>query len=117
MVEKGIRGGMRQAIYRYVNANNKYMNNYGKNIVWMGTSQKLPAYGFKWINKLFKFNKNFINYYNENSNKGHIIEVDVEHPKNLSNLHKDLPSLAERKLLKNASLYVAIMTKKTMLWK
>ena len=32
MVEKGIRGGMRNAIYRYATANNKYMKNYNKNI-------------------------------------------------------------------------------------
>ena len=31
MVEKRIRGGIFLAIYRYVEANNKYMKNYDKN--------------------------------------------------------------------------------------
>ena len=31
MVEKGIRGGIRHSIYRYVKAHNKYMKNYDKN--------------------------------------------------------------------------------------
>ena len=31
MVEKGIRGGICQAIPRHVKANNKYMKNYDKN--------------------------------------------------------------------------------------
>ena len=31
MVEKGIRGGMCHAIYKYANANNKGMKNYNKN--------------------------------------------------------------------------------------
>ena len=32
MVEKATRGGICQAIHKYTKANNKYMNNYDKNI-------------------------------------------------------------------------------------
>ena len=64
MVEKGTRGGISQVIHRYSKANNKYMKNYDKNIIssylmyldaknlyrW-AMSQKLPANGFKWVEK------------------------------------------------------------------
>ena len=66
-------------------------------------SQKLPIDGFKWIkeNDLSKFNEKFIKNYNENSDKGHILEVDVEYTKKLFNLHKVLPLLPKREKLIN----------------
>ena len=60
-------------------------------------SQKLPVDGFKWVKKLSKFNENFIKKYDENSNKGYFLEVDLEYPKALFNSLKDLPFLPERK--------------------
>ena len=74
MIEKGIRGGICQATYRYAKANNKYMKNYDKtneslcieyldenNFYGWAMSQKLPVNGFKWVkkNKLSEFNKEF----------------------------------------------------------
>ena len=44
-------------------------------------SQKLPVNGFKWVKKLSKFDKHFINDYDEISNKGYFLEVDVEYTK------------------------------------
>ena len=90
MIEKGIRGGLCQATHRYAKANNKYMENYNKNIEssyikyldannlygW-AMSQKLPINGFKWTKNLSKFNEDFIKKYDENSNTGYFFEVDI----------------------------------------
>ena len=60
-------------------------------------SQKLPVDAFKQIKQLSEFNDDFIKDYDENNDKGYILEVDVEYPKSLFNLHNDLPFLPERK--------------------
>ena len=45
---------------------------------------------------LSKIDEPFIKNYNEDRNKGYILEADVEYPKNLHDLHSDLPFLPER---------------------
>ena len=102
MIEEGIRGGMCQSIHRYAEANNKYMKKYNKNIPssyllyldannlygW-AMSKKFPVNGFEWVNDLSIFNENFIKNYDENSDVGYFLEVDIEYPKTLWGLHKD----------------------------
>ena len=62
-------------------------------------SKKLPVNAFKWENDLSRFNENFIKSYNEKSDVGYFLEVDIEYPKPLSSFHKELPFLPERKKL------------------
>ena len=47
-----------------------------------------------------KFNGKYIKNYDENSDKGYILEVNIEYPKRLQNLHNDLPFLPERMEIK-----------------
>ena len=58
-------------------------------------SKKLPTNGFKWIDNN-EINEEFIKNYDENNDKGYILEVDVKYPKRLHELHSDLPFLSER---------------------
>ena len=59
-------------------------------------SQKLPVNDFKWIEGTSKINEEFIKNYDENNDKGYILEVDVKYPKKLHNIHSDLPFLSKR---------------------
>ena len=109
MVEKGIRGGITQAVKRYAKANKKYMKDLynpdeesiylqyldANNLYRWAMAQKLPTQGFKWkegedltpekIDKLVKKDK-----------RGYFLEVDVEYPKELHENHNELPFLTER---------------------
>ena len=119
MVEKGIRGAMCNAVYRYAKANNKYMKNFDKNILptylkyldanilygW-AMCKKLPVSNFTWAEDLSIFTESFIKNYDENSDKGYIFEVNVEYPNNLHKLHKDLPFLPEKMKINKCSKLV-----------
>ena len=59
------------------------------------TQTKMPVNGFKWRSEKFRFNEVLIQNYNEDSNKGYIIEADVKYPKKLHELYSDLPFLPE----------------------
>ena len=47
--------------------------------------QKLLANKFELIEETSQFNEDFIKNYNEESNKGYFLEVDVQYPKNYMN--------------------------------
>ena len=109
LFEKGIRGGMCQASYRYAKSNNKYMKNYDRNressflmyadannLYGYAMSKKLPVDGFKWVDDLLIFTDDFIKTYDEESDIGYLFVVDLEYSKNLHMLHSDLPFLPER---------------------
>ena len=76
-----------ESFLEYLDANNLY--------VW-DMSEPLPVDGFDWVKDLSKIDEDFIKNYDKNSDKGNILEVDVEYPKNLHDLHSDLPFLPER---------------------
>ena len=43
-----------------------------------------------------KFTEEFIKNYDEDSDKGYTLEIDVKYPKKLLGLHEDLPFLLKR---------------------
>ena len=109
MVEEGIRGGICHSIHRYAKANNKYLNNYDKNkessyiqyldannLYGLAMSQKLPVNGFIWVKNTSKIDEEFIKNYDEDSDKGYILEIEVKYPRKLHDLHSDLPFLPKR---------------------
>ena len=77
----------------------------------------MPVSGFKWKKNTSKFSKEFIKKYDEDSNKGHILEADVKYPKTLHGLHEDLPFLPKRmKICKCKKLVCNFYDKKAMLF-
>ena len=71
------------------------------NLYGWAMSSKLPVNGLKWVKqkKLSNFKENFIKNYDENGDIGYFLEVDIDYPRKLFNLHKDLSFLPESKRL------------------
>ena len=107
-IEKGMRGGTSYIAKRYSKANNKYMkscdsNKESKYITYLdannlygwAVSQYVPYGGFKWLNQ--KEISNFcLNSISENSSIGYILEVGLEYPSELHDLHNDYPLAPEK---------------------
>ena len=79
----------------------------------MGNVLKSTCKGFKWINDVSEIDEEFIKNYDENSDKGYVLEVDVKYPRKLHDLHSDLPFLPKRmKIYKCKKLVCNLRNKK-----
>ena len=59
-------------------------------------SQLLPTGGFKWVNDVSKFTPDEICKLAKHGSKGYLLEVDVKYPKELHDLHNDIPFMCEK---------------------
>ena len=125
MVEEGKKGGICHAMQRYAKANNKYMKDYDRkkkssyiqyldanNLNGKAMTEKLPVRGFRWMDDISKIDEDFVKVYNKNDNKGYILDVDVDYPNKLQNLHSDLPFLPERMVINNTKKLVCNLNDK-----
>ena len=88
MVEKWVRGGICHFINRYATANNKYMKDFDKSKAWSylrycEISQTLPGTNSEWAEDISEFDERFIKSYNEQSDEGQFLEVDIQYPEKL----------------------------------
>ena len=114
MFEKGIRGGISIISNRHGEANNKYMKGFNKNkpskylmyldannLYGCAMSEKLPTHGFKWLTSgemKNLFNNQVVQVWEKIPC---ILEVDLEYPEKLHDLHNDYPLCPERVECKN----------------
>ena len=107
-IEKGLRGDISYIANRHGEANNKYMSGYNpekpskyimyldaNNLYGWAMSQYLPTGGFRWMTEK-QIQKVNMAACAEDRKKGMILEVDLEYPKELHELHNDYPLAAEK---------------------
>ena len=77
--------------------NFKYLKNWDVNYFYgWAMSQKLPLNKFEWMKDTCKFSENFIKIYDEESDEGYFVVVNIQYPKKWLQLHNDLSFLPER---------------------
>ena len=69
--------------------------------------QKFLVNNFEQIKNTSQFNEDFMKNYNEESDKGCFLEVDVQYLQKLNNLHNDLTFLPERVKIEKVEKVVA----------
>ena len=115
-IEKGMRGGVSYITNRYGKANNKCMKEYNEkapskyimyldanNLYGGAMSQYLPTGNFRWMTdkEISKIN---LGKYKADGKKGLILEVDLEYPQELHDLHNDYPVCPEKVKVSNNML-------------
>ena len=77
------------------------------NLYGHAMSQQLPYSNLKWIKDINKIEQKLIRLKN-NSSTGYVLEVDLEYPQKLHDIHNDYP-LAPEKLTYQKNGYLIIV--------
>ena len=75
-------------------------------------TEKLPVRGFRWTDDISKIDEDFVKDYDKNNNKGYILDVDIDYPSKLQNLHSNLPFFPERMIINNTKKLVCNLNDK-----
>ena len=115
-IEKGMCGGVSYIANRYGKANNKYMEKYNEkepskyimyldanNLYGWAMSQYLPTGNFKWMSDK-EIGRIDLGKYKADGKKGFILEVDLEYPRELHDMHNDYPVCPEKVKVSNNML-------------
>ena len=111
-IEKGLRGGISMVSKRYAKANNPKVEGYNSsnpntyilyldanNLYGWAMSQPLPTGGFQWVGDCDRLAEDIIEH-PADSREGYILEVDLEYPGELHNVHNAYPLAPERMVVK-----------------
>ena len=109
MFEPRIPGGITQSVHRWVAANNPYMEEYdsskptkylqyleANNLYGWAMSQPLPTGEFKWVKCDNGDPKSLAERFANEKDYGYLLEVNVSNPKELHDLHNDLPFMCTK---------------------
>ena len=107
-IESGLRGGISYVSCRYAKANHKYLKDYcpdeesvylsyldANNLYGYAMSQSMPTGKFRWLTQN-EIDKLDLSKYSNDSQKGLLLEVDLEYPPELHPSHSDYPVAQER---------------------
>ena len=107
--EQGTRGGVSYINKRYSEASkNKHILYLDTNNLYgHAVSQYLPYANFKWVKNIDKIKQKLMNI-KSNSSTGYVLEVELEYPQKLHNIHNDYP-LAPETLTYQKNGYLVIV--------
>ena len=113
-IEKGLRGGVSIITHRKGIANNKYMKSYDENaatkyvayhdannLYGWAMSQAMPYDSFKLVDPKDFILREYSELSKNELSKGYILQVDLDYPKELHDLHNEYPYCPEQVLVEH----------------
>ena len=115
-LERGMRGGISMITHRYAAANNKHLQEFdpekpsiyiiykdSNNLYGQAMSQYLPVGDFKWVPEKDLQTLDVMAVEDE-ADIGYFLEVDLDYPEALHDLHSDYPLAPEKMLIEREML-------------